>query len=188
MENKAKLVVFLLIIGGLNLLDATNENNSLKENVISTTNSCCENLYFSTTGPLGNSEQKYVLGYYSKLSDGPEDYWNYKKNESSTKKLWYNPDRHVQAWIIGNDLGTYIGINTKLQKLAKILSHLGTSRGFALAYGTNTCPENLPRIWEYWHWQKEEGRAFETGEWVKDDKAYMACVDHSQINFSRKLN
>ena len=98
MENKANLVVFLLIIaGGLNLVDATNENNSL--------NSCCENLYFSTTGPLGNSEQKYVLGYYSKLSDGPEDYWNYKKNDSNTKKLWYNPSNHVQAWIIGTELG-----------------------------------------------------------------------------------
>ena len=92
MENKVNLVVFLLIIaGGLNLVDATNENNSLKENVISTPHSCCENLYFSTTGPLGNSEQKYVLGYYSKLSDGPEDYWNYKKMTQTQKNFGIIP-------------------------------------------------------------------------------------------------
>ena len=45
-----------------------------------------------------------------------------------------------------------------------------TNEGYALAYGTNTCPENLPRTWEYWE--------YHTGQWVKDDKAYMNCRDN----------
>ena len=103
------LFVFLLIFGVINFVAS---KNIIKDDVNSTS-SCCENLYFSSTGSLSTSEQKYVLGYYYKLSDGPEDYWNYKKNDSSSKKLWYNPDRNVQAWLVGTELGN-IGINTKL--------------------------------------------------------------------------
>ena len=103
------LFVFLLIFGVINFAAS---KNIIKDDVNST-GSCCENLYFSSTGSLSSSEQKYVLGYYYKLSDGPEDYWNYKKNDSSSKKLWYNPDRNVQAWLVGTELGN-IGINTKL--------------------------------------------------------------------------
>ena len=113
MDKKIILLVFLSISGVLNFV-------STEMNEVNSTNSCCENLYFSSTGSLSTSEQKYVLGYYYKLSDGPEDYWNYKKNDSSSKKLWYNPDRNVQAWLVGTELGN-IGINTKLQNyLAKI--------------------------------------------------------------------
>ena len=43
-----------------------------------------------------------------------------------------------QAWFIGDDLGT--------------------NGGYALAYGTNSCPEDLPRTWEYW--------GFHTDQWV----------------------
>ena len=106
MDKKIILLVFLSISGVLNFV-------STEMNEVNSTNSCCENLYFSSTGSLSTSEQKYVLGYYYKLSDGPEDYWNYKKNDSSSKKLWYNPDRNVQAWLVGTELGN-IGINTKL--------------------------------------------------------------------------
>ena len=104
MENKANLVVFLLIItGGLNLVDATNENNRLKENVILTTHSCCENLYFSSTGPLADSGQNHILGYYAKLSNGPEGYWNYQQTAGHKRKLWYSPS--LKAWWIGDHLG-----------------------------------------------------------------------------------
>ena len=46
-------------------------------------------------------------------------FWQTRKFPK-TKKLFYNPDRHVQAWLVGTELGN-IGINTKLQNyLAKI--------------------------------------------------------------------
>ena len=44
-----------------------------------------------------------------------------------------------QAWFIGDDLGT--------------------NGGYALAYGTNSCPEDLPRTWQYW--------GFHTDQWVR---------------------
>ena len=46
----------------------------------------------------------------------------------------------------------------------------GTNEGYALAYGTQTCPENLPRTWEYYDYE-------DTGEFVSDEKAYMRCSD-----------
>ena len=94
MEEKMILFVFLLIFGVINFVAS---KNIIKDDVNSTS-SCCENLYFSSTGSLSTSEQKYVLGYYYKLSDGPEDYWNYKKNDSSSKKLFYNPDNNAVVW------------------------------------------------------------------------------------------
>ena len=41
-----------------------------------------------------------------------------------------------QAWFIGDDLGT--------------------NGGYALAYGTNSCPEDLPRTWEYWGFHTDQ--------------------------------
>ena len=71
--------------------------------------SCCQNLYFSSTGPLAESGQSHVLGYYTKLSDGPGDYWNYQQTENiygHKRKLWYSPS--LKAWWIGDHLGSCI--------------------------------------------------------------------------------
>ena len=53
-----------------------------------------------------SDEQRHVLGYYSKISDDFQDYWNYKQNEPSSQheKLWYNPS--IQAWFIADFLGS----------------------------------------------------------------------------------
>ena len=93
------LFVFLLIFGVINFVAS---KNIIKDDVNSTS-SCCENLYFSSTGPLADSGQNHVLGYYSKLSDGPGDYWNYQQTAGYKRKLWYNPS--IKAWFIGDNLG-----------------------------------------------------------------------------------
>ena len=99
MDKKIILLVFLSISGVLNFV-------STEMNEVNSTNSCCENLHFSSTGSLSNHEQSHVLGYYSKISDDFPDYWNYKQNEPSSQhvKLWYNPS--IQAWFIGDFLGS----------------------------------------------------------------------------------
>ena len=99
MDKKIILLVFLSISGVLNFV-------STEMNEVNSTNSCCENLHFSSTGSLSNHEQSHVLGYYSKISDDFQDYWNYKQNEPSSQhvKLWYNPS--IQAWFIGDFLGS----------------------------------------------------------------------------------
>ena len=97
MENKVELFVSLLIVG-ISLNFVSSDNSSFNS-----TSSCCENLYFSSTGPLADSGQNHVLGYYSKLSDGPGDYWNYQQTAGYKRKLWYNPS--IKAWFIGDNLG-----------------------------------------------------------------------------------
>ena len=97
-----KLFVFILIVGSLNFV--ATDNGSFKYEVNSTS-SCCENLYFSSTGPLADSGQNHVLGYYTKLSDGPGDYWNYQQTEGYKRKLWYSPS--LKAWWIGDHLGQH---------------------------------------------------------------------------------
>ena len=52
--------------------------------------------------------------------------------------MYFNQKKN-QAWFIGDDLGTNVG--------------------YALAFGTNQCPEDLPRTWQYW--------GFNTDQWVK---------------------
>ena len=66
MENKVELFVCLLIVG-ISLNFVASDNSSFNS-----TSSCCENLYFSSTGPLADSGQNHVLGYYSRFSDGPD--------------------------------------------------------------------------------------------------------------------
>lgn len=102
MEEKMILFVFLLIFGVINFVAS---KNIIKDDVNSTS-SCCKNLHFSSTGSLSNHEQRHILGYYSKISDDFQDYWNYKQNEPSSQhvKLWYNPS--IQAWFIGDFLGS----------------------------------------------------------------------------------
>ena len=114
MENKVELFVSLLIVG-ISLNFVSSDNSSFNS-----TSSCCENLYFSSTGPLADSGQNHVLGYYSKLSDGPGDYWNYQQTAGYKRKLWYNPS--IKAWFIGDNLGRkkiYIQFFT-----AKVYYHL----------------------------------------------------------------
>ena len=95
MKEKMILFVFLLIFGVINFVAS---KNIIKDDVNSTS-SCCEN-------SLRNHEQRHVLGYYSKISDDFQDYWNYKQNEPSSQheKLWYNPS--IQAWFIADFLGS----------------------------------------------------------------------------------
>ena len=113
-----KLFVFLLIIvSGLNFVATEND---FKDGVNSTS-SCCENLYFSSTGPLADSGQNHILGYYAKLSNGPEGYWNYQQTSEIKRKLWYNPS--IKAWFIGDHLGLYynIGFLRNLKIIMKIV-------------------------------------------------------------------
>ena len=107
MENKVELFVSLLFVGSIRLNFVASDNSSFNS-----TSSCCENLYFSSTGPLADSGQNHVLGYYSKLSDGPGDYWNYQQTAGYKRKLWYNPS--IKAWFIGDNLGRKKSINCSL--------------------------------------------------------------------------
>ena len=94
MENKVELFVSLLFVGSISLNFVASDNSSFNS-----TSSCCENLYFSSTGSLADSGQNHVLGYYTKLSDGPGDYWNYQQTENiygHKRKLWYSPS--LKAW------------------------------------------------------------------------------------------
>ena len=56
-----------------------------------------------------------------------------------------------QAWFIGDDLGT--------------------NGGYALAYGTNSCPEDLPRTWQYW--------GFHTDQWVRFQSGSLSLLIRS---------
>ena len=50
---------------------------------------CCKSLHFSSTGSLAEGGQNHVLGFYNKISDGPEGYWNYQLMDGYKPKLWY---------------------------------------------------------------------------------------------------
>ena len=86
--------------------DCTPETTTTTTTTSNPSGSCCQNLYFSSTGPLADSGQNHVLGYYTKLSNGPDGCWNYQQTSSEIKrKLCYNPS--IKAWFIGDHLGLW---------------------------------------------------------------------------------
>ena len=56
---------------------------------------CCENLYFGSSGILGDSEQSHIIGTYHRTQDGPNGRWYYKQDEHFESKLYYNPTFRV---------------------------------------------------------------------------------------------
>jgi hypothetical protein len=57
--------------------------------------SCCNNVYFGSTGSLAESEQNHVIGYYGKTTEGTGGRWNYKQQGGSQRLMWFNTSLQV---------------------------------------------------------------------------------------------
>eukprot|EP00095_Tigriopus_kingsejongensis_P003853 maker-scaffold20_size707684-snap-gene-4.20 protein:Tk03853 transcript:maker-scaffold20_size707684-snap-gene-4.20-mRNA-1 annotation:"hypothetical protein BRAFLDRAFT_79128" len=99
------------------------------------------------SGNLAASNQAHVLGYYSKVSDGPDGKSNYQQTTQLRHYLFFQTG--INNWFI-NDV-------------------MGINQGYAFFTGTEQCITESTGTWEYW----DSG----VGDWVADPTARATCTD-----------